>query len=71
LQHADTHDLAYNLLAALVAYIQNDAIFARLTRYLVPDRAIDVESAIALFGDGLRVCTGVEAQVMPASRAHR
>jgi hypothetical protein len=71
LQYADAYDLAHNLLATLVAHVQNDAIFARLARYLVPDRAVDVERAVALFGDGLCGCPCIEAQVVPAPRAHR
>jgi hypothetical protein len=71
LKDANAHDLPNDLFAALVAYVQNDAIFARLTGYLVFDRAVDVERAVALFGDGLCGCTCVEPQVVPASRAHR
>ena len=53
LQHPDTDHLARQLLAALVADIEHDAVFAGLGGVLVGDGAIDTERAIAFVGDRL------------------
>src|SRR5579859_5195059 len=67
LQGSDPDDLARDLLAPLVGYRHDHAIFALLIARRVADRALDLEGRDRL-AVRLRVA-GVEAQVMLAARA--
>src|SRR6202161_4525862 len=70
LQHPDPHHLTCQLLAALVANIEHDEIFAGLGGDLVRNTAVEAQRAIA-FVDPRLGGIGAEAQMVAAPRADR